>query len=144
MIDRRPLTHGFLELLRTGTAMPVGRGQAPAIIAGKPWMVVHVIEGGGYDGAPLTDPTSDAAFVYQVDAVGRSEDQAEWMADVVRRTVLARTTSGAFQVPFPAVEAVKVIDRRPDTNPGGLTSEGTAPNEVFTVSDRFSIHVTPA
>lgn len=143
MISRRLVTASFVQLLVTGTAMPIGLRKAPTLVDKKPWGIVHVIEGGGFSGAPLYDPDSDAAFVYQVDSVGRSEDQAQWMDDLVRSTVLARSL-GAFQVAFPAVAAAKVIDRRPDTTAGGLITEGEKPNEIFTIPSRYSIHVTPS
>jgi hypothetical protein len=102
-----------------------------------------VIPGGGYDGPPLRDPNADAAFVYQVDSVGRTRSQAEWAADVARRTVLARN-NGTFQVPFPDLEALVVINRDADTNPGGVTPQGEGINRVYTVSERFVLFVTPA
>lgn len=143
MIERRLVTAAFIELLVTGTGMPVGLTEAPTLVPKKPWGVVHPIDGGGFSGSPLYDPDSDAAFVYQVDSVGRSVDQAQWMDDLVRSTVLARSL-GAFQVVFPAIDAAKVIDRRPDTSAGGIIPEGEKPNRIFTIPGRYSIHVTPS
>jgi hypothetical protein len=143
VIDRRPVTQSFVELLEEGTDMPIGLGEVPARLPKKPWGIVHVIDGGGFDGPALTDPDADAAFVYQVDSVGFTVDQVQWMDDLVRRTVLARH-HGAFQVPFPEVEGVQVQDRRPDTAAGTAVPEGEPPNRVYTISGRYSIHVTPA
>ena len=144
MIDRRPITKAFKQMLETATGMPVGLVEPPPLVAGKPWGIIHSVDGGGYDGS-LGDPNSDAAFVYQVDSSGRTLEQSEWMADLVRRTVLARAGVG-FQVSFPPVPGVVVNDRRPDTTPGGASPEGevSTNTRVYTVSERFSIHVTPS
>jgi hypothetical protein len=143
VIERRLVTAAFIQMLETATSVPVGLVEAPVVQPKKPWAVVHPIEGGGFSGSPFYEPDSDAAFVYQVDSVGRSAEQAQWMDDLVRSTVLARS-SGAFQVSFPAIDAATVIDRRPDTSAGGVIPEGEKPNRLFTISSRYSIYVTPS
>ncbi|MEU5683590.1 hypothetical protein [Streptomyces venezuelae] len=49
-----------------------------------------------YTGAPLADKAEDAHFVYQVTVVADREDQADWLADRVRRAVLDRGDSGQW------------------------------------------------
>lgn len=142
--DRRLVTKGVLQML-AAINWPVGDHTAPERVEGKGWLVVYSIPGGGYEyGSPLRSPDDTAQFTYQVDSVGLSREQAEWGADAVRRTFLARTGTGAFQVAFPNVlSGFKVIDRYPDGTPGGVTPEGTPPNRVFSNPERFVICVTP-
>ncbi len=146
--DRRLLTSSVLTLIATGTARPTGDGKAPAIdlalTASWPYAVVHVITGGGYWGSPLTRPDECADFVYQVDSVARRRDQAEWMADLVRRTVLARTSTGAFQVALANPAGWEVKDREADGGAGTVVAEGDPPNTVFSLSERFRFRVVPA
>lgn len=146
MIDRRPVTSALLLMLVEASGKPVGLGEPPSgIDDSEPWGILHSIPGGGYEGS-LNDPNSDIAFVYQVDSIGRSIGQVEWMADLIRRTMLARTASGSFQVAFPVLEGSIVNDRRPDTTPGGVIAEGevSTNTRVYTISERFSVHVTPS
>lgn len=147
VVDRRIVTEAILTMLRTSTGMPVGDSvlDEDDIVDQKPWGVLHPIDGGGYEGgAPYTAPDSDAQLVYQVDSVGRSRGQAEWMADLVRRTMLARSSSGSFQVASPSIAPFKIIDRAPDTAPGGVIPEGEPSARVYSISERFVIFVTPS
>lgn len=143
--DRKPVTQALVELLQKATDCPWAAVEAPDRMEAKPWGVVWSIPGGGFDyGAPLTAPDDTAQMVYQLDSVGLKESQAEWLADVARRSVLARTPRGAFQVAFPRIPAWAVIDRRPSGGPGGILPEGPPKARVYTVSERFVICVSPA
>ena len=141
--DRQFITNAVIALLVTGTGKAVGDPKAPLSTA-PPYSVVFSIPGGGYWGAALVGPEADADFVYQVDAVGLRRSQAEWMADRVRRTILARPSSGSFQVTLVPPTGWAVADRVPDGGPGGVQVDGSPPHEVFSVAERFVLRVVPA
>lgn len=141
--DRQLVTDAFVAMLAAGTAKPVGDHKAPRDVP-YPYSVVHCIPGGGYWGAPLAAPDAQADFVYQVDSVSKNRKNAEWMADTVRRSVLARSPAGAFQVTLTPPVGWKVADRVPSGGPGGVEVEGVHPNEVFTIAERFVLRVVPA
>lgn len=151
--DRQLVTTALVSMLASSTSKPIGDHKAPSTrVAGTPYAVVYAISGGDFWGPGLVAPDSSADLVYQVDSVswrsadnlsGGSRKQAEWMGDLVRRTLLART-NGAFQVAFPAVTGWSMADREPGGGAGGVDVAGTPPHEVFTVAERFVLRVTPA
>lgn len=143
--DRQLVTTALIAMLSTGTGKQVGDHKAPAVLTkGEPYAIVYSLTGGGYWGPGLVAPTASSDVVYQIDAIGATRAQAEWMGDRVRRTVLARTATGAFQVAFPAVAGWDMADREPAGGPGGVDVAGTPPNEVFTVAERFTLRLTPS
>lgn len=149
--DRRPVTAGLVTMIATATGKPCGDQQVPdglPVTADPsekvPYSVVHEIDGGGYWGPGLVAPEQCADFVYQIDSVGFSPAQCRWLADRNRRTMLARSSSGAFRVAFPAVTGLAVADRMPETNPGGMDVGGKHPHQVFTIAERFTLRVVPA
>lgn len=141
--DRQLLTTALLTMLVSGTGKPVGDHKAP-LSTDPPYCVLYSIPGGGFWGAGLVAPDADADFVYQVDSVGLKRNQAEWLADRVRRSMLARSASGAFQVTLTPPTGLKVADRLPDSGPGGVQVSGIPPHEVFSVAERFVLRVVPA
>ena len=141
--DRQLVTTALLSMLAAGTGKPVGDHKAP-LSTEPPYCVLYSIPGGGYWGAALVGPEADADFVYQVDSVGLKRNQTEWLADRVRRSMLARTSSGAFQVTINPPLGLKVADRVPDGGPGGVQVDGDPPHEVFSVAERFVLRVVPA
>ena len=146
--DRQLLTNSLLAMLTAGTGRPVGDHKAPPPPAPPavyhPYSVLYSIPGGGFLGAALVAPDADADFVYQVDSVGVRRDQTEWLADRVRRSMLARTASGAFQVSLLSPAGLKIADRLPDGGAGGVQVDGTPPHEVFSIAERFVLRVVPA
>jgi len=169
VLDRRPVASALVAMLAASTAKPCGDNRVPPDLPQPmppnkpgPYTVVHDIDTGDMWGAFLVAPDACADLVYQVDSVGYSPEQCRWMADASRRTLLARSASGAFQVAFPepaydettAYEAttryvtehfygIKVADRAFDSG-GGMETEGKRPNEVFTISERYVLRVVPA
>jgi hypothetical protein len=142
--DRQLVTTALVSMVASSTGKAAGDHKAPAArTVGQPYVVVYSIAGGGFWGPGLTAPDASADLVYQLDAVGATRAQAEWMGDAVRRTLLART-NGAFQVAFPAVSGWVMADREPSGGPGGIGVEGVPPNEVFTVAERYTLRLTPA
>ena len=142
--DRRLLTNALVLILENSTSRSIGDHETPENIpSGEPWAIVYAIPGGNFDGPPLRAPNADGSFVYQVTSAGRSREQAEWMADMVRRTLLARNADGSFQVEFPDTTPLQVYARDSDSI-GGVTVEGLPTARVFSVADRFTLFVTPA
>lgn len=138
-VDRRGVTDAFLALLRTGTSKPVGDHALPDHTPDQPFAVVYSLPGGGFDGPPLTNPEDSSEFVYQVTSVGVTRQQAEWMADAIRRTVLARSSSGAFQVAIVSPTGVAICGRMGEA-PGGVEEEGN----LFSVAERFRLVAVPS
>jgi hypothetical protein len=84
----RPHTVGVLAALRA-VGLVVGDAVAPDTTGKQKWAVVY---GGGVgllDGT-IRDERTDASPVIQVTSVGTTAEQSEWVADTVRRTLLAR------------------------------------------------------
>lgn len=143
--DRQLVTTALVAMVAAGTGKSTGDHKAPATLTpGDPYAIVYAIPGGRFWGGGLVAPDASADLVYQVDSIGATRAQAEWMGDRVRRTILARTSTGAFQVAFPAVAGWSMADREPDGGPGGVDVAGVPPNEVFTVAERYTLRVTPA
>lgn len=143
VVDTAPIVDWLLRLLESGTGRPVGDSEAPTKQDGFPYVVVREIDGSSMSGPFLVAPDADLALVFQVDSVGRTIDQARWMADTVRRTILARTATGSFQVQLVNPTGYSVVDRQPSGGPPTPVSEGPAPNRVYSFPERFTIHVTP-
>ncbi|MFF7586754.1 hypothetical protein ACFZCK_04575 [Kitasatospora purpeofusca] len=126
--------------LVTGTGRSCGYGVVPAAGAlptgaAFPYSVLYPL-GGTSDGPPFGDADADARLLYQVTSIGQSAEQAEWMGDKVRSTLLGRTGAGAFAVPITAVGHV-VIGRSLD-GAEGVTAEAG----VYSYVERFVLHVT--
>ncbi|GGU44125.1 hypothetical protein GCM10010289_75990 [Streptomyces violascens] len=98
MIDRGPLTAAVQDLLARATGRPCGLGELPLVDgepAELPYAVLYPL-GGTPAATPFVDSWAEATLTYQVTVVARRMDQAEWLADRVRRAVLQRTASGAW------------------------------------------------
>lgn len=140
--NRHPVTDTLLVLLRRGTGKQVGDMELPEDVE-YPYAILYPIEGGGFDGPPLQSSESDALFTYQVTSAGLSRKQAEWMGDAVRRTVVARSANGDFQVAHDDPEGLRIAGRMVESGAGGVDAQGDPPNRVYSVVERFSIRVTP-
>ncbi|MFI6469844.1 hypothetical protein ACIBL5_06200 [Streptomyces sp. NPDC050516] len=139
MIDRGAVTAALQITIARATGRPCGLGKLP-LADGKPATVPYTVLyplGGQVGGAPLADVSEDAILVYQLTSVAERADQAEWMADRVRRAVLERTASGAHQYLL-VVPGVNVWARELDADDGIDTSaEG-----VVTSSQRYRFSAT--
>ncbi|MCX5206748.1 hypothetical protein OG897_35755 [Streptomyces sp. NBC_00237] len=141
MIDRSPMNRAVQELLAKVTGKPCGLGALP-LAGGKPAPLPYTVLyplGGSVSGAPLADLGEDAVFVYQVTAVGARTDQAEWLADKVRRAILGRTSTGAWANGL-GVPGVDVWARDLDADAG--TDDTGASDGVVTSSQRYRISAT--
>lgn len=134
-------------VLESPTGLTCGDGRAEVNDTGVlvyPYHVVYSIPGGWFAGPAMGQAQGDAEFVYQVDSVGRTRQQAETAADRVRNWIVGRTAAGAFVVQAADPEGLRISDRIVDGTPGAPLQEGQPPKEVFTVSDTIGIHVTMA
>ncbi|HEX5566597.1 MAG TPA: hypothetical protein VFY14_06650 [Streptomyces sp.] len=135
MIDRRQVTKALLALTPAATGLPCGDGAAPVGGVEPPYYVLYALHA-TYSGAPFADLHEDASLVYQWTCVSGpdktrpgsrgSRDQAEWMADKVRRALLGRDrTTGAWLHPL-TVPGAHCTGRSLDTEPGGRNEPADA------------------
>lgn len=139
--DRRIVTAALLDLLET-TTLPIGDHTAPEEVAGKPWATLYSITGGNLSQDNLAAVEDGTDLIYQVTSVGRRRDQAEWMADLIRAKVVARTAT-AFVTAWPSMTGLKVADRQMWGGVGGVEQSGEAPHQLWSVAERFLIRVVP-
>ncbi|MEN8649115.1 hypothetical protein ABCR94_00305 [Streptomyces sp. 21So2-11] len=109
---------------------------------GKPAAVPYTVlypQGGLVDGAPLADASEDAHLVYQVTVVAGRTDQAEWLADRVRRAFLDRESANGWEHPITA-HGIEVWSRELMADEGpdhSMASEG-----VVTSIQRYQLDVS--
>lgn len=144
---RAAVTQWLIDLidskLPTGKKCGDGLPQTPdGVPLDWPYWVVYSIPGGSMSGPPMGQAQGDAVYPYQVDSVGKTRAQAEMAADWVRNWVVGRTAAGVFVVQAADPDGLRISDRIVDGTPGAPLQEGQPPNEVFTVSDTFSVYVT--
>lgn len=138
--DMGPVVEWLIVLLENGTGRQVGDHQAPAD-PNLPYCFVHILDGTSFSGPGLHSPDADAAVPIQVDSVGLTAASSRWLADRVRRTLLARD-NGAFQVQLEDPPGYKIIDREPAGGPSNPIPEGVT-DRIWTTPERFIIHTTP-
>ena len=96
--QRRKLTDAIKSLLEDQTGKPVGVATAPQNIQGEqadlPYIVIYPLDGGIFSGPLFCGPNADASFEYQIDSYGLRYDQAEWLSDLVRVTMIDRDADG--------------------------------------------------
>jgi len=150
VVRKRLFTAALIEMLERGTRRSIGDGKVPGALniddnASWPFAVVHSVAGGGsWLGPSLRAPERGQLLVWQVTSSGKTREQAEALADLVRMTVLSRVHAGGFQVSFAGPAQWEVVDRLPyGEGMPGVDSEGSPPNEVFSVAEQFVFAVTP-
>ena len=145
---RAMITQWLLDLVNAqlATVLPAGQKMGRFRAEGSPliypYHVLYSITGGSISGPPLGQAQGDAVLVYQLDSVGRTDDQAEMAADRLREWVVGRTPAGVFVVQAADPDGHAIHDRIVDGTPGAPLQEGQPPNEVFTVSETYGIHVS--
>lgn len=147
MIDHGLVTDWLIALLRTDAGdFAVGDHMAPSGADPRvaPYFVVWEIVGGHFEGPPLTDPEADHSIVYQVDAVGFLRPQANTLASRARNIITGRSPAGAYLVALASPPDMLIYDRISEGSSGGVIVEGTAPDEVYSVPNRYVLTVTPA
>lgn len=142
-IDHSKVTDWLIALLG-GAGFGVGDHKAPAGANPRdaPYLVVWEIPGGSTEGPALWDPEADHAIPYQVDAVGFTRAQAQALAARARDRVCGRA-GGAYLVAVDSPPGMLVHDRISEGSSGGVIVQGTAPDEVYTVPQRYVLTVTP-
>lgn len=147
MIDTGLVTAWLIDLLQTDPGdFAVGDHMAPlgADPRVAPYFVVWEIIGGSFEGPPLTDPEADQSIVYQVDAVGFLRPQANTLAAHARHMITGRSTNGGYAVAMTSPPGLLIYDRISEGSSGGVIVEGTAPDEIYSVPNRYILTVTPA
>lgn len=148
--DQAAVTRWLLAL--AATHLPVGQkvGDFRAPDPGSdgvqvyPYHTLYSIPGGTVDGPPMGAAQSDVGYLYQLDSVGRTRDQAEQLASRGRNTISGRGPGGAFAVVAASPAGMLIRDRISEGSVGAPIVEGVRPNEVYTISDRFMIYATVA
>ena len=123
----RDHTNGIISALEA--ELVVGDAVAPDV--DPPYAVVYPVPGGSTSGT-LADPDDDAVFVYQVTCVGKSREQAEWIADKVLQLLQAGVTGPGR----------RVLRVSPDMH-GGIQRDDQVTPPVFASFPRFRIISTP-
>jgi hypothetical protein len=138
--DPRPVLDGTLTMLET-LGMPVGDHENPADTSDR-YMVLWGITGGQVDGAE-GEPHEQGVVVVQVDSLGHSRQQAQWVAYRVARAMVERTPDGGWTHPI-AVPGWSVSYREWQVV-GQAEAEGRdeTGKELFTVRERFTLTVVP-
>lgn len=143
--DREDLTAWLIELLREDSlGLSVGDHGPPAFdgAAVYPFFVVWGIPGGYISGPAFGASTADAGFVFQVDSVGMTREQAGRAATRMRERVIGRTRTGSLSVPKDSPSGIVILDRYLDGAAGTPAAAGDRPNEVWTSSERYVLAVT--
>jgi hypothetical protein len=142
-IRRERFTTALIGALDTAVNHPVGDHRPPEMsdeqVEDGRYVIVWAIPGGAAAVSALAGSHDDFTLVYQVDSSGRSRQQADWMADQVRRHLLGTSADGAYVVPL-AITGWKAIARELDT-PGAPEREA---DDLYTVRERYSFRVAPA
>jgi hypothetical protein len=135
IVKTRPITDGFLAMLRAHVNLPTGDHEAPEDTSDR-YLTVYGIEGGEVTG-PYGSPHEEATVVFQTDSSGHSRDQAQWVADKVREAVLT--------APIPMDGWLVVPGSRFQRILGQPLNEGRdeTGDTLFTVQDEFAFMVAP-
>jgi hypothetical protein len=110
--------------------LAVGDAKAPA--GDPPYDVVYSIPAGGWTGT-LAAPNDDGSLVYQVSCVGKSRQQAEWLADKAIATILGGVAVTGRSVPFVELDLSGGVSRDDDRTP-----------PLWVAAPRFRFATTPA
>lgn len=123
-------------LVGDSTMPPGGGWQAePGGSEFVPYVVVHDLIPGGFDG-PMSGPEEDLVdAAVQLTCVGGYPDQARKVADLARAAML----SGSL-----TIEGRRVTRVRPDGGPGGVEADRDPDPPVYYATPRFFISTTPA
>lgn len=145
MIPLERVTTALFAVVATATGRPVGDHGAQ-LADGTPidtsddYAIGYKIDGGEVTGS-VGDPHQDLTVVYQFDSVGRSRQQCEGMADLVRAALLTVSPTGG-QLHVLAGTGWKGGLRTQQTT-GMPTYEGIDERKqpVWTQRERFEVQV---
>ncbi|WP_116211600.1 DUF3168 domain-containing protein [Streptomyces olivoreticuli] len=143
MINRAPVTEAVRAMLSEAVGKSCGVGALPTV-GGTPVLLPYLVLyplGGDFDGALLGDRSEDAHLVYQVTVVASRTDQAEWVADRVRRALLDRAATGEWVHPL-VVPGGRVWGRALIADDGTDPSSAGEGVVTYALRIRFSIGST--
>jgi hypothetical protein len=143
-LDRRHATSALKDLLERGTGKPVYWGGDVPQAAGFPFVVVEPATEGRQWAPTLADDYTSPECRFLVKCAGRRQDQAEALADRVRKTVLQRDASGAFEVQDTGLPAGWYLKDRCTEGYQGVEHAGSSPNVVWTAIETFALYLTAA
>lgn len=112
-----------------GFGLTVGDASGEGLTS--PFCVVYPIPGGATNGS-LEDPNADAELIYQSTCVGKSREQAEWVAD---KTLLLLS---GFSVTGRVVTQIELEDF------GGVSRDDDVQPPLWYGTPRFRVYSTPA
>lgn len=124
-----------------GAGLLVGDAVAPDAITHdtqgrltSPYCIVYPMPSGGTSG-PMSAPHADEDMVVQVTAVGRTREQAQWVADTAKATLLAGISITG-----------RALSSRPglDVGSGLQRDDDTAGPPLFYAVHRYRFPTTPA
>ncbi|TQF05563.1 hypothetical protein E6W39_29205 [Kitasatospora acidiphila] len=140
-VSGRVISLAVQAALASATGRSCGYGAAP-LVADKPtgntipYCVLYPLGTAPMDGPPFGDADADAKVLVQVTSIGSTAEQAEWMADKVRTTLLGRTVNSGFATPITPT-GFAVMGRELDKSDGISVVSG-----VYSYVERFALHVT--
>lgn len=139
--QRRKLTKALKELLELEVGVPVGVAAAPRNNDGEqadlPYIVIYPIASGFFSGPAFCGPNADVKFEFQINSEGIRDDQAEWLADLVRVTLIDRDQHGTLvnRIQYPDHS---VMDQEIVGPPGKLDQVG----QIWSVKESYAFSVT--
>lgn len=125
-----PVAKAVLTALRVAWAR-VGDGEAPADLT-LPYAVLYRAGGGGLSG-PVSNPHADGSPLLQLTCVGATAEQADWLADKLRPTLLTRPTVTGQRVMQVSLETSQPVRRDDSTDP-----------PLFYAAEQVRLLTTPA
>lgn len=135
----------LLELLRDEPGdFDVGDHGTPDFdgLPAYPFWICWSIPGGDVTGPPLGASTADAVFVFQLDSIGQTREQAGRLATRGRERICGRTVAGRYTADKAAPSGIVIVDRSLDGAVGAPAPQGDRPNVVWTSSERYAVVVT--
>ncbi len=130
-------TDAILTMLNTTTII-IGDGVAPRQVdkteMEAPYAVLYSLLGGDFDG-PISDNQADVSLLYQVTAVGKTRQQAQVVADIIRAVFKRENLTIINRV---------VRDIRLTTPNSGVVRDDDLPNPLFYSYDRYEVDTTPS
>lgn len=144
IVYRGPVTNALKTFLETNTSKAIGVGRAPIDGEGNredyPYVILWPLPGSRYMGPAWHIKEADAHLYYQIDSIGLTYEQAEWMADKVRYVMLDRLEDTAgFRFDLEINDDMTIMSRwMEEGSPGQNRPEGN----IFRVVDTYCIAVT--
>ncbi len=134
------VTSALHTLLDAELAVPVGDHGTDNISTVGSYTILWKIDGGEVRGS-IGDPHQDLTLVYQIDSVGRSRNQCEGLADLVRTVVVGMSAAGGHTYVLAGTSFTGGLRTQQTTGmptPEGVDDTG---QEVWTQRERFEIDV---